>query len=478
MRQVLIIAVILGFSASMAYADWSGATADRNISYFSGDSQSARYARIAKGPEGNLYIVWRQGGGFPAQYELYFGRSTDNGTTWSSETMDVQISANDDQDVSTGGDKPIGITTDALGNIYVVWAELLTDVNEIMLLKSEDQGVTWIHSDNDFNISYVGDPATNANDPDIAVDSNDNIYVVWHQPVASGTVEIHLSISSDHGETWSGTSADRVISYDNASNATNPDIAIDSNDNIYVVWDEMSDPANFDTYRIQYGKSTDGGETFNSETVDRAISSEIRLSGDADIVIDPSDAVHVTYQATLLSDPIVYEAFYTRSNDGGDTWSGLSGPQSVDFGSQDGKSISNQAMTVNSCGYLAVVWQEQPPGYSYAEIWASYSFDGGITWTGNNEPELLSFPDGHGAYNPDIVTGTGNYLHVIWNEGVASSGYYDIHYSMGDTLTVCPETVPTLSEWGMILLTLLMMGAGTVAVLIGRKRLARSRSSV
>jgi hypothetical protein len=96
-------------------------------------------------------------------------------------------------------------------------------------------------------------------------------------------------------------------------------------------------------------------------------------------------------------------------------------------------------MGITSGGCLIVVWDERPIYLDYNEIWASYSTDGGLTWSGNDESELISFPDGRGAYRPEVVAGVGDTLHVIWNESPAPSGgnYYDIHYSKGDTLTFC-----------------------------------------
>ncbi|UCC78579.1 MAG: exo-alpha-sialidase [Candidatus Zixiibacteriota bacterium] len=437
MRRVVIILAFLMLFVSAVQADWSGATADRHISYFSSGYQMARFPRIVAGPEGNLYCVWRQGQTLQS-YELYFGRSTDNGVTWSSETIDVMISADDGQNVASVGDKPFGMATDSQGNIFIVWAEDLheiPEVQEIMLLKSTDQGQTWIHSNSDFNISFDGAPDNDAFDPDIAVDNNDDIYVVWHQRPVSDTSEIHISISTDAGDTWSGTGADRYISYRSGHIASNPHIAVAPNNDIYVVWDEKTDPDDITSYKILYGKSTDAGATFNSETADQPTSTAIRSSGDAYMVIDPSGNIHVTWQATrATASPFLYEIFYTGSTDGGATWSGLAGPQLVDFGADDGSSAWNQALAVNSNGDLIAVWNETPINFDDAEAWAGYSTDGGLTWSGNNEPELISFPDGHGAYNPDIAVGAGDTLFVVWNEGVASSGYYDIHLSIGDTL--------------------------------------------
>jgi hypothetical protein len=438
MRKIVIIFACLVFLVPNIWAGWSGTTADRNISYFTPSGyQSARFPRIVTGPEGNLYCIWRQGQTLQS-YELYFGRSTDNGATWSSENIDVMISPNDGHDVSNVGDKPFGMATDSQGNIFIVWAEDLYDnpeVQEIMLLKSTDQGQSWIHSNSDFNISYDGDPYNDAFDPDIAVDNNNDIYVVWHQRPVSDTSEIHISISTDGGDTWSGTAADRYISYRSGHTASNPHIAVAPNNDIYVVWDERTDPNDITSYKILYGKSTDGGATFNSETADLVTSTGIRSSGDAYMVIDPSGNIHVSWQATrATASPFLYEIFYTGSTDGGATWSGLAGPQIVDFGAIDGSSAWNHALAVNSNGDLIAVWNETPINFNDAEVWASYSTDGGATWSGNDEPELISFPDGHGAYNPDITVGVGDTLFVVWNEGVASSGYYDIHLSIGDTL--------------------------------------------
>jgi Neuraminidase (sialidase) len=444
MRKAVIFFVCMVFAVPSVWAGWSGTTADRNISYYSADTKLASHERIVMGPEGNLYCVWRQGQTLQT-YEIYFGRSTDNGVTWSSETMDVMISADDGQSVITTGDRPLGMETDSQGNIFIVWVEDLheapNDYREVMLLKSTDQGVTWIHSDSDFNISYDGAPLVDASDPDIAVDSDDNLYVVWYQDIAAtDTAEIHISISTDAGTTWSGTTADRTISFRSGVDALYPDIEVAPNNDIYVVWREYATPGDITSARIQYGKSTDGGATFNSETADLPISTQIRSSQYPYIVIDDSSNVHVTYDATLASaSPFYHEIFYTGSTDGGVTWSGLIAPQYVDFGPDDGSGTNRFGMGITSGGCLVVVWDEQVISMTTNEIWASYSTDGGLTWSGNDEPELISFPDGREGYRPDIIAGAGDTLHAVWEESPAPSGgnYYDIMYSKGDTLTFC-----------------------------------------
>jgi hypothetical protein len=61
-----------------------------------------------------------------------------------------------------------------------------------------------------------------------------------------------------------------------------------------------------------------------------------------------------------------------------------------------------------------------------------------LTWTGAVEPEILDYPDGRYAHNPDVVAGAGDTLYVVWNEPLTPSGpvYWDILISKGDTLAV------------------------------------------
>lgn len=439
---ILFVCLLLMVPAAIA-ATWSGNSADVNISYDSyPDNLSSRFPQITAGPEGNLYCIWRQGPSSGAG-ELYFGKSTDNGATWSSYTSDNMISANDGQNVG-GNEHAFAITTNSAGDIFVVWYEDLVDNYEIMLLKSTDYGDTWIHDDADFNISYSGS-TVDAYDPEIAIDHNDNIYVVWNQDIATAdSSEIHISISTDNGDTWSGTAADRYISYYNSSDASGAAIAITPNDDIFVVWREKNDPTNIDTYTIMYGKSTDGGATFNSETADHPTSVNVRASYAPEIAADNYCNIHVVWKGYETSG-IPAELFYTGSTDGGATWSGNSGMRIVDFGFEDGAHVHNPAFTATAAGKLIAVWQETINPYQYAAIFASYSHDGGLTWTGHDDaPQIVDFPDGRGAYNPDVAAGANDTVYVVWNESLQQSGsnYYDVLISIGDTL------VDTLGAFG------------------------------
>ena len=435
MKKIAAFLLYLVFVApAVSAAWWSGNISDNNISYDSTpDSMSSKQPRITMGPEGNLYCIWCTGP-ISGDGEMHFGKSTDNGVTWSSYDSDIMIGADDGQNIMELY-HAWAITTNSMGDIFVVWSESLVTNREIMLLKSTDYGDTWIHGDTDFNVSFAGSRA-NTYDPEIAIDNNDNIYVVWNQDIAAtDSSEIHISISTDNGDTWTGRAADRVISFYNASDAWGPSIAITPNNDIYVVWCEEAIPGNYETYRILYGKSTDGGATFNSETSDNPTSLNVITSWPPQAVADNFGNVHVLWAACYEFFPLE-ELFYTGTTDGGATWSGNSGMRNIDFGVGDNNFVRAPALGVTSTGKLIAVWSENAVPYYYGVIYASYSHDGGLSWPGTVEPEILDFPDGRFAHNPDVIAGVGDTLYVVWNETLTPSGpnYWDILISKGDTL--------------------------------------------
>ncbi|UCE64926.1 MAG: exo-alpha-sialidase [Candidatus Zixiibacteriota bacterium] len=439
MKTVVIILFCLVFLAPSVRAGWTGAVADQNISQFTDDSLMATSGRIVYNPcYDNLLAIWRQDITSNTA-ELAFSISTDFGVTWSGTSGDSFLSADDGQSDAYVRFRVLSIDIDSQGKVYVVWAETYIDSIEIMISISSDGGHTWTGTASDKPISCLVGENNRAYKPAIAVDNNDNIHVVWSEkPAGAVFSEIMYAKSVDGGISWSCVDNNKVISFPDFSTALNADIAIAPNNDIYVVWEEKNDPSDPYSKRIFYGKSTDGGQTFNSETADLPIGETIRSSGEAYIRIDLSGNVHVVWSATrAISPPLFSDVYYTGSTDGGATWSGVDNAILVDFGPGDSAGVFYPALAVTTDGKLACVWNEGPdqnnnvgPGV----ICASYSTDGGATWSGNNEPEVISFPGDHPSYRPHIFCGIGDTLHVVWDEVITSDGGSDIHYSKGDTL--------------------------------------------
>ena len=137
MRKVLLALALMLVFAVPSYADWTGLAGDQLVSYFPGPSDFLSNAeRIVAAPNGVLYSAWVQGKtGTP--YELFFGKSLDNGRTWSSSTADQRINAADGEAILNPLDRAIGMTLTGQGHICIVWAESLTNVSqEIIFVES------------------------------------------------------------------------------------------------------------------------------------------------------------------------------------------------------------------------------------------------------------------------------------------------------------------------------------------------------
>jgi len=97
-----------------------------------------------------------------------------------------------------------------------------------------------------------------------------------------------------------------------------------------------------------------------------------------------------------------------------------------------------------------------------------FSDDGGVTWQAielDLPPSQLDYP----WVVPGNATTLGRVKIYMDNSGT------DYEDQSGD-FTITVTTVPTLSEWGMIILTLLLLAAGTIAV-IKRQKMAWNQTA-
>lgn len=447
MKKSCLTLILIMIYASSVLAGWSGVDGDLKISYFPGTTGDflARYPRIVADDGGLLYSVWVQGKTF-VPYEIFFSKSDDNGRTWTGSSSDMMISADDDEGSLVTGDRPVDIAVNSLGTIFVVWAESLTNVtHEVMLQKSTDGGENWLHSDQDFAISFPG--GTRALEPAIAIDNDDGLHVVWQQRDINNTVGIFYGYSGDNGESWSSQDADRTISFSDGNHAAYSDIAVDSDNNLYVVWKEQTINGDMESYAVHFGKKLAGESDFSSETSDNIAAMPHRSTTLPSIAIAPDNSIHIAYEVRNVVEESYKGAIcYTQSSDGGATWSGLSAEVYVDRDPFDDTTAAHPAMVVTSTGSLAISYGhiDLSSGENRTEPRVSLSTDNGQTWSGNTLPEIVghweSGGDNRPGYNPNMCVSAGDTLHVVWNEDCndegGSSGYYEIMYSRGDVLAI------------------------------------------
>jgi hypothetical protein len=368
-----IIVITVLFFSGVAYGNitWK-------LKRLTWNSGSSDYPSIAIDSQDNIYVVWEEDTSETEVYEIFLKKSTDGGTTWTKK----QLTWNS---VDSWNPK---IAIDSQDNIYVVWYGETPGDREIFLKKSMNGGSSWTQK----RLTWNSGDSMN---PSIAIDSQDNIYVVWTD-ATPGNREIFLKKSTNGGTSW----AKKRLTW-NSGNSWNPSIAIDSQDNIYVVWDDDT-PGD---YEILMKKSMNGGTTWTQKRL-------TWNSGDSrfpSITIDSKDNIYVVWENDK---PNLFntEIFLKKSTNGGTSWTQKRLTRTFD-GSW------NPKIAIDSKDNIYVVWDDWTPGNG--EIFLKKSTNGGTSWT----QKRLTRTSGD-SFAPSIAIDSLDNIYVVWAD--ATPGNYEI----------------------------------------------------
>jgi len=408
---------------------WSGTTADHVASFDDNETTRAVQA-LVDGPAGGvIHAVW--GEDAPSIREIHYGYSSDFGVTWTSTAGDRVISFPDGHGVNP---EECDIARAPGGPLIVVWSEDVGDTREVHYGLSFDDGITWSSESQDATLS---DPASGAdtNAPTVAA-TEEAIHVVWTQPSSAGSIEVFYSRSTDAGATWSGSTADQMISFPDNAGAITPQIVVQGDGSLLVVWRETGENGPC----MHAGRSTDGGVTWSSETADREISQPASLITNLAAAADPCGSeTHVVYTASFdTQSPYHYEVYATSSFDHGATWTGESVLTAVSHDEGGGRSASNPDLFVGLGQGAVAVWDEEDDAGGTNEIHVSLGPD----WTGAAADEIISFPDGEDGYRPSAAgfscvlsadggpRAEGDDTVVLWTEFTGGTpDNYEVHVS-------------------------------------------------
>lgn len=239
---------------------WSGMT---RLTWSVGQS---REPSIAVDSSNRIHVVWRDDS--PGEYDIFYKRSTDGGTSWSApKRLSWNAGGSYNPSIATSGNR-----------VHVVWWDVSPGDSEIFYKRSTDGGITWS------GFTRLTWMALNSIGPSIATDSGNGVHVVWFDS-SPGSFEILYKNSIDGGSSWSGR---KRLTW-SVGGSFNPAIALDSGNDIHVVWE--ADTAGF--RQIYYKNSTDSGNTWSGPT---------RLTWTANHSYDPSIATSGTQVQVVWCD--------------------------------------------------------------------------------------------------------------------------------------------------------------------------------
>jgi len=230
------------------------------------------------------------------------------------------------------------IALDSGEGLNIVWGDASNASGNVAFVRSTDLGATYTAP---VDVSRSSGFAV---EPEIAVDPNDAINVVW-EDTAPGTSQIMFSRSTDAGVSFS----DPIQVSTGAGPATEAAIAADGEGRISVAWvDESSGNAN-----AFYARSTDHGVTF-SEPID--ISGF--ASGDIHkpVIATFEDIVYISFQnGDLFGEDDIKnrQVFLVKSSNAGETFGDS---EKVSNANNNIGRAHSPAMVVDSRGVLHLVW--------------------------------------------------------------------------------------------------------------------------
>jgi len=227
---------------------------------------------LARKSNGDLWCTYSRSDGTTQQ--IYCAYSTDGGENWNEEQVTNQTAGNDQGYPS--------IAIDSSDNVHIVWQGLGWGTNTgYTNIQYRERTTSWqtqeaVTDEANVEISY----------PSIAIDSSDNIHVAW---TGRGYLpEFTASNIQYRKRTIEGWQTQEAVTVEGIDQFC-PSIAIDSADNIHVVWVEGS------VLSVQYKKRTTSWQT--QEAVTEEGYSYDDLSSSPSIAIDSADNIHVVWRA-------------------------------------------------------------------------------------------------------------------------------------------------------------------------------------
>jgi hypothetical protein len=288
--------------------------------------------------QNNVHIVWKAGYcvkdwvGFTDCYEYFFytkldahGNKIVNNLLWSANWP-----------------------TSNPNQCHLNYPSIVVDRNDNLHISSLECGIYYIKLDNNGNPLIQKKSIAYGRELSIAVDSQDNVFLAFFD---ASDVAIHLMKLDNEGNI--------VIDSTKVSNTLNrweaqPSIAIDSTNNIHLVWQDTDVDS---TWQLYYMKLDNG---VNAVVADKVITNRNVVSDwdwieDLSATIDSSDNIHITWPDNRDGN---LEIYYLRIDNNGNPLGGETRLTSY------GGSSESPSIAVASDNKVCVTWFDNRHGYS------------------------------------------------------------------------------------------------------------------
>ena len=350
---------------------------------------------VARTSDGNILMVaWQdKASGGQVVYSIY-----DNDfQTWSPA-----------QPISSAGDEAdnIGLVADTLGRIHAVWHQRdnLRDKNQVYYSRYESGSFS-------VPVKVSKNQNQNSEAATVEIDSEGRIFVVWNtESEPDGDEWLLCNISSDDGVSWSApdtlSSPDGLI---NGTSITNGRVALypGSSGRMMATWHEDGSGREREIYVNQYDGTHWQGEVISSDTT-----AAVDRHWYPNCAVDSRDNIYVIYSSDLSGDDNPRYLLFVKK-----AWDAPEWPAERDtVHMSPSRDYLQPTITVDKNNLLYVAFRrdvDEDTLYALDEIAYEASNDGGHTWT---SPVTISRPNHDAGYPTMVARVFGDGVDIVWRE--------------------------------------------------------------
>jgi hypothetical protein len=366
-----------------------------------------------------VYTIW-QGEPTDSTSYIYFAKSTDTGTTFTTE-IKVYDGSNTDLHVFPS------LFVAPNGEIYVAWTAITNNENDwnIWFAKSTNGGVSFqtpkhLTSNNASVYPVIGV-------------FKSNVYVFYADAVNYPCVDYYLLRSTNGGASFNTpVQVNDSACKDGVEFSEVTSMALDTSGNIYLAW--VDGRRSHGQGDIFFAKSTDNGQNISKNVMVNDVN---QTGADSiqyipSITADNSNNVYVSFTDKRNGDQFGdHRVYLARSSNGGTSFASeslLAGHNGASK-SHDIVSNDNGKLSAVMCNNNNFKWG----------VWLAESSDKGVSFAA---PIALSDSFDKDPANVSAVNNARNEIFAVWKDNRA--GVEDVYFAR--TRISCPSTYSTLTE--------------------------------
>ncbi len=262
------------------------------------NNEGGAYPSVAVDDNDNIHVAFVAQRKLDFQFEIFY--TAHSGGSWSTPQ---RITINSGYSIAWSYQMGPKIATDHRGYVYIFWTGYKNYIDD-------NRNVFYtFHNGNDWSSIQqmtADEDGTNYRNPQIAVDSNNYVHVVYNNLVygPGGFV--------DYMKVYKETSTlEKRIS---EGNGAGPTIAIDAQNNLHLAWTDFRDAEWSEAY---YSKLDNNGNTLVNDL--RLTNSAEHLDTGQSISVDSNGDLHVVWMHGIEDDKSSLTIYYTKLNSTGST---------------------------------------------------------------------------------------------------------------------------------------------------------------